>query len=73
MTKLGPISWIKFVKKMRVLGFSGPYQEGKHPYMIKGDVSVTIPNPHDGDISVDLLTRILRQAGISRMEWVRKR
>lgn len=28
-----------------------------------------IPNPHQGDISRGLLTRILRQAGISREEW----
>ena len=26
-------------------GFNGPYQEGKHPYMIKGNISITIPNP----------------------------
>jgi predicted RNA binding protein YcfA (HicA-like mRNA interferase family) len=30
---------------------------------------VTIPNPHQGDIGVGLLTRILRQAGVSREEW----
>jgi hypothetical protein len=29
---------------------------------------VCIPNPHEGDISTDLLTRILKQAG-----WVRRR
>ncbi len=71
MSKLGPISWIKFVRRMRVLGFNGPYQEGKHPYVIKGNISITIPNPHDGEISVDLLSRILRQAGVSRNVWMR--
>ena len=55
-----------------MFGFSGPYQEGKHPYMIKGQVTLTIPNPHDGDISVDLLARLLRQVGISRAEWLEK-
>lgn len=73
MSKLGPISWLKFVKRMRALGFSGPFQSGKHPYMIKGLVSVTIPNPHDGEISTDLLVRILRQAGISRLTWIRSK
>jgi predicted RNA binding protein YcfA (HicA-like mRNA interferase family) len=58
---------------MKVLGFHGPFQEGKHPYMIKGELSVTIPNPHKGDISIDLLGRILRQAGISREEWLTKK
>lgn len=72
MPKLSPVSWQIFVKKFRSCGFDGPYQEGKHPYMIKGNVSVTIPNPHDGQIGVDLLRRILNQAGISRTDWVGK-
>jgi len=37
--------------------------------MVKGDLVLTIPNPHRLEISVDLLVRILRQAGISREEW----
>ena len=41
----------------------------KHPYMIRRDVRVTIPNPHRLEISVDLLSRILRQAEISREVW----
>lgn len=72
MSKLGPISWRSFVANMRRFGFRGPYQEGKHPYMIKELIVLTIPNPHDGDISTDLLARILRQAGISRDDWVNK-
>jgi len=39
--------------------------------MARGDVVVTIPNPHRGDISVGLLARILRQAGVTRSEWER--
>ncbi len=70
MSKLGAVSWRAFVKKLRKIGFDGPYQEGKHPYMVRGAVVLTIPNPHEGDISVDLLKRILRQAGISRKEWL---
>ena len=72
MPKLSPISWQTFVKKLGFCGFDGPYQEGKHPYMIKGNISITIPNPHDGQISVDLLRRILNQAGIPRTDWVNK-
>ena len=30
-----------------------------------------IPNPHQGDISRDLMMRILRQAGVEREEWER--
>lgn len=37
--------------------------------MVRGDTTVRIPNPHQGDISLDLLSRILKQAGVSREEW----
>jgi len=37
-----------------------------------GHTPLKIPNPHREDISVDLLKRILRQAGISRQEWLGK-
>jgi hypothetical protein len=50
----------------------GPYQGGKHPHMIKGDLVLTIPNPHRGDIGVELLSRILRRAGVSREEWLKR-
>ena len=70
MPKLGPVSWRVFVSRMKKCGFDGPYQEGKHPYMIKGSLVITIPNPHDGDISPDLLIRLLHQAGIDRNKWV---
>jgi predicted RNA binding protein YcfA (HicA-like mRNA interferase family) len=73
MPKLSPISHRSFVSKLKKFGFTGPYQAGKHPYMIKGNISVTIPNPHDGEISVDLLSRLLRQCGISRTEWIAKK
>jgi predicted RNase H-like HicB family nuclease len=33
------------------------------------EVTVIVPNPHRGDIGRNLLSRILRQAGISRDEW----
>ncbi len=60
------------VRRLRKFGFEEPYQRGKHPYMIKGNLTLTIPNPHPKDISVDLLTRILKQAEIDRKDWVMK-
>ena len=72
MPKLKPIAWRELVKRLRVFGFDGPYQSGKHPYMAKDDLTLTVPNPYKEDISVDLLARILRQAGIDRKEWVSK-
>ena len=69
MPVFGPISRKDLVRYLRKMGFDGPYSGGKHQFMIKGDVTLTIPNPHKGDIGRELLARILRQAGISRKEW----
>jgi predicted RNA binding protein YcfA (HicA-like mRNA interferase family) len=70
--ELSHISWANLVKRLRKLEFEGPYQGGKHPYMIKGTLVLTIPNPHQRDIGVALLSRILKQAGITNKEWLGK-
>ena len=70
MAKLSPISWSNLVKKLKKFGFNGPYQGGKHPYMVKGDLVLTLPNPHRKEIGTDLLTRILRQANVDKERWV---
>jgi predicted RNA binding protein YcfA (HicA-like mRNA interferase family) len=52
------------------LGFEGPFPGSKHDVMARGDDSVVIPNYHRSEaISVDLISKILKQAGISRDEW----
>lgn len=70
MPKLGPVSRRVLILRLRKFGFEGPHQEGRHAYLVKGNHMLTIPNPHEKDISVDLLTRLLRQAGIERGEWL---
>ena len=72
MPKLKPVSWRELVRRLKKFGFDGPYQVGKHPYMIKGDLTLTIPNPHPKDISIDLLSRILKQAEIDKKNWIAK-
>jgi hypothetical protein len=37
--------------------------------MQRGQLKVRIPNPHQGDISVGLLKRILEEADVSLQEW----
>ena len=39
----------------------------------EGNPPLEIPNPHGRDVSVDLLVKILRQAGISREDWLETR
>ncbi|MCR4405265.1 MAG: type II toxin-antitoxin system HicA family toxin [Candidatus Acetothermia bacterium] len=69
MARLTPVSWVDLVRGLRKLGFEGPYRGGRHPYMVKGDLVLTIPNPRK-EIGVDLLRRILKRGGISRDEWL---
>jgi hypothetical protein len=35
----------------------------------QGKPNIIVPNPHRGEISVDLPSRILRDAGIERDDW----
>ena len=69
MPHWGPVSRREFVKSLRALGFVGPAPGGRHELMRRGAVALIVPNPHRGDIGVGLLSRVLRQAGVTRAEW----
>ena len=70
MSRLTPISRSELIKKLRDLGFVGPFTGGRHQFMQRKAQRLTLPNPHKTSISVDLLVRILKQAGITREEWL---
>jgi len=72
MAKLSLISFKELVKKLKKYGFQGPYSVGKHLYMIKENIRLTMPNPHKKDISVDLILKILKHARISKDDWAKK-
>jgi predicted RNA binding protein YcfA (HicA-like mRNA interferase family) len=67
--RFGPISRDRLMRAFRQLGFTGPYAGGNHEYMERRGIRVFIPNPHGTEIGVGLLSKILRQAGVSREEW----
>ncbi len=69
MKRLGPTSRDELIRRLRQVGFTGPLRGGQHAFMVRGATRLIVPNPHRGAISVDLLVRILRQAGVSRDEW----
>lgn len=70
MAGLSPCSRREFIRKLRSLGYTGPFAGGRHEFMTKsGAATITLPNPHRGVISVDLLTRILRVANIDHRDW----
>ena len=69
MDRLRPVSPTELIRRLRILGFAAPESGGKHAFMQRGTVRVRIPNPHQGDIGVDLLGRVIAQAGVDRAEW----
>jgi predicted RNA binding protein YcfA (HicA-like mRNA interferase family) len=71
MSRLSPVSWKELIRRLRALGFEGPYTgKGPHPIMRRDAIRLIIPNPHRGDISVDLIKKILLQGEISREDWL---
>lgn len=69
MPRFGPIKRREVGACLRRLGYSGPYSGGRHEFMLRENVSVTIPNPHGSDLGPNLLAKVLRQAGVTRDEW----
>jgi len=49
-----PVSRRGLIATLRRLGFDGPYSGGKHQFMVRGGVVLTIPNPHREDIGISL-------------------
>ncbi len=69
MPRFVPVSRRELIRRLVVLGFDGPYAGGWYEFLLRGDMRLILPNPHRGEISVDLLTRLLRQARITREAW----
>ena len=71
MPPFGPVKRRDLIRYLRQFGFEGPYSGGKHQFMVKDDIILRVPNPHQSDIGKGLLARILKQARIKRDEWER--
>ncbi len=70
MSRLTPATRVELIRRLRVLGFQGPFVGGRHQFLVRGTVRLIVPNPHRQEIGLDLLARILRQAGVSREDWL---
>ena len=66
---LNPVNRRILIKKLRKLGFIGPFSATRHEYMKCGNQKIFIPNPHRKDIGIPLLKRIIKQVGISEKEF----
>jgi len=67
--RLGPITRTELIRYLQILGFEGPYSGGKHQFMLRGTIRLRLPNPHRRDVGRELLSRILKQAGIDKDSW----
>jgi predicted RNA binding protein YcfA (HicA-like mRNA interferase family) len=64
-----PVSRDELIRRLRRLGFEGPFTGGSHQFMLGRRRKLIIPNPHQGVIGIGLLSRILRQASVTPIEW----
>ena len=68
-----PVSRREFIRRLRKLGWEGPFPGGRHEAMRHPltSIKLPVPNPHRGDIDWSLTRRVLAQAGINREDWER--
>jgi predicted RNA binding protein YcfA (HicA-like mRNA interferase family) len=50
MPRFGPIKRKDLIHHLAKLGFEGPYPGGKHQFMVKGNLTLRLPNLHQSDI-----------------------
>ena len=70
MSKLVPVSRAKLIRRLRKIGFEGPFPGSDHDFMVRGDNFVRIPNSHRREICTNLISEILREGEITRDEWL---
>jgi predicted RNA binding protein YcfA (HicA-like mRNA interferase family) len=67
-----PLKQIKrrdLIYYLKQLGFGGPYSGKRHQFLLKDSLRVTIPNPHQDDISANFLAKIWGQAKVDINDW----
>jgi predicted RNA binding protein YcfA (HicA-like mRNA interferase family) len=65
---MNPKSRRELIKRLKILGFTGPYSSGRHSFKARY-FEIKSTKSSCGDISIRLLKEILRQAAISEDEW----
>jgi predicted RNA binding protein YcfA (HicA-like mRNA interferase family) len=68
--KIPPCSRAELIRKLKKLGFEGPYPGGRHSYMKRSGYRQIFPNSHARQIDSALIREILKQAGINEEDWL---
>lgn len=56
-------------RRFRDLGFEITAGR-RHDFAVLGAKKIRLPNEHGSDVSADLISRMIRDAGISRDDWI---
>jgi len=73
MSQWSPCKRVVFVRRLRRLGFEGPYSGSKHEFLVFENHRLTVPT--NSEFSVPQLRMMLREAGeilgrnITVVEW----
>ena len=70
MTKIKPLSHKKIIRALEKVGFQPVRQTGSHLFMKNPDGRTTIIPIHSKEIKVEIINAILKEAKISRDEWI---
>jgi len=70
MPKLSPVPRRILIKKLKKVGFSGPFIATRHQYMKRDGEKIFIPNPHGKDIGLPIIKKIIHQLNLSNQEFV---
>ena len=62
MSRWTPCKRREFVRRLRVLGFDGPFSGARHQFLIQGEFRLTIPS--NEEYSVPQLRMMLRETAI---------
>jgi len=49
-----PVKRGELIARLKRLGFNGPFPGGRHQFLIRGSLRLTLPNPHKTDIGPQL-------------------
>lgn len=73
MSRWTPVKRSVFVRRVRKLGFEGPYAGARHQFLVSGNHRLTVPS--NAEFSVPQLRLLLREVGamigrnVNREEW----
>jgi len=70
MSSLSPLPRRILIRKLKKLGFSGPFSAARHQYMKRNGEKIFIPNPHGKDIGLPIIKKIIQQLKLSNQEFL---